>query len=460
MARKLLIVDDEESMLGFLEILLSREGYEVFCARDGIKAMDIIRDEPIDLVIADLKMSPMDGIELLRKIKEESSDVTVIMMTAYASIDNAIACMKEGAYDYITKPFKVDEIKIAVRKALREKSIIEENRFLRQELERRAGLDEIIGNSLRMEKVFELISRIAPPESTVLIQGESGTGKELVARAIHKKSRRSNGPFVPIDCGALPESLLETELFGHVKGAFTDAKESKKGLFEVADKGTLFLDEVGEVSPTIQVKLLRTLEEKEVRHIGATSTTKVDIRLIAATNKDLSEAVKSGKFREDLFYRLNVVPVILPPLRERNGDIPLLIDHFLKKHTGLLRKPMKRVSREAMEIFMNYSWPGNVRELGNAIERIVALKDGEVIEIDDVDEKIRLWRKEKEGFVIPLSENGVDFRKVTEETERRLILNALRECDGSHTKAAKVLNMKVRSLRYLIAKYKIDCQNL
>ena len=459
MTRRLLIVDDEESMLEFLEILFSKEGYEVFCARDGAKAIEIIKGEPVDLVIADIKMSPMGGIELLRKIREESGDVTVIMMTAYSSIENAIDCIKEGAYDYIEKPFKVDIIKRRVEKALKERAIVEENRFLRQELEKRTGLDEIIGNSIAMQKTFELINRIAPTESTVLIQGESGTGKELVAKAIHRKSRRSQGPFVPIDCGGLPESLLESELFGYLKGAFTDAKESKKGLFEVADKGSLFLDEVGEVSPGIQVKLLRTLEEKELRPLGATSTTKVDIRLIAATNKDLSEAVKMGKFREDLFYRLNVVPIVLPPLRDRKEDIPLLINHFLKKHTGLLKKPMKRVTNEAMELFINYSWPGNVRELENTIERIVALKDGEEIKVDDIDESI-FKHEGKERFTIPVSGKGFDFRKVTQNTERELIISALRECEGFHTRAAKILNIKVRSLRYLIEKYKIDCKNL
>jgi two-component system, NtrC family, response regulator PilR len=455
--KNILIVDDEQSMCDFLSILLEKEGYSVKSTVSANEAMKILRQGiPVDMVISDIMMPEMSGMELLGHIKSFNPNILVIMITAFATTENAIQAMKQGAYDYVTKPFKVDEIKIIVQKALESIKLKEENIFLKQEIKAKRQFENIIGISSRMIRVFETIRKVADLASTVLITGESGTGKELVASAIHYNSIRKDRPFVTVNCGALPENLLESELFGHVKGSFTGAYQNKEGLFEIADGGTFFLDEVAETSPAIQVKLLRVLNDRKFKRVGGIEDISVDVRIISATNKDLSQQIEISQFREDLYYRLNVIPIHVPPLRERQEDIPILVDHFIKKYCDKLNKPIMRVSPEAMNYLQKYSWSGNVRELENVIERCVALESDELITPSSLP--INLYSL-TEQFVIPstvIPEGGLDLEAVVGEYEKSILINALRRSKWVKKDAAKLLNVSFRSLRYRIEKYGLE----
>jgi two-component system response regulator PilR (NtrC family) len=453
--RRILVVDDERSMRDFLKILLVKEGYDVITARDGDEALEMLTGKEYDVVISDIRMPGLSGLELLGEIKEQDPDLPVIMITAFASPNDAVEAMKLGAYDYISKPFNVDEIKSVIYSAT--------NRVDSTLKEDQAELlfPNIIGKSREMLKIFDLINRIAPTPANVLIYGESGTGKELVAQAIHEKSLVSAHPFVPITCSAIPEELMESELFGHVKGSFTGAIANKAGLFQEADKGTAFLDEIGELSPIIQTKLLRVLQEREIKPVGDTKHLEISVRIIAATNKVLEEEIKNNRFREDLFYRLAVVPIRVPSLRERKSDIPLLADHFLKKYSRLLGKEVHEISSYALQVLMNYDFPGNVRELENIIERGVALESSNII----LPENLSLTSSPKDNDTAEsvnsiflavqdeeeLYERGLD--EVVESIEKRMISHALEKTGNSKTKAAELLKVSFRSLRYKIKKY-------
>jgi len=454
----ILVVDDELSMREFLKILLEKEGYVVSSAADAASALDQIKSAIFDLIISDIKMPGMGGLTLLEKIKEINSNLPVIMITAYASPENAVIAMKGGAFDYITKPFKVDEIIKIVKSAISSAAP-----SLGEEIGADTDLFEgIIGNSREMLKIYNLIARIGPTPASVLIYGDSGTGKELVAQAIHNQSRVNKKPFVPITCSAIPESLLESELFGHVKGAFTGAITNKIGLFELADGGSVFLDEIGELTPLIQTKLLRVLQERELKRVGGTDTIKVNVRIIAATNKDLEEEIIAGRFREDLFYRLAVVPLRVPPLRERKSDVPLLVNHFLKKYSDRMDKNVQEISSYSMKVLMEYDYPGNVRELENIIERGVALETSNII----LPESLTLSTYKKEGkqlepsqsFIAVESEEelysqGLD--KTVAGLEKKMIEHALTKTDNSKIRAAELLKVSFRSLRYKVQKYDI-----
>jgi DNA-binding NtrC family response regulator len=384
---KILVVDDEESMCRFMEIMLKKEGYHVSTSQDASTALQLIKDEDYDLVIADLMMPEMSGLELLTQAKKADSNADFIVMTAFASVDSAIEALKNGAFDYVTKPFRVDEIKIAVRKSLEQKKMARENVQLKRQLQSKSDFDCFIGNSPQVVKMKKMAKKIAKSDSTVLIEGESGTGKELLARAIHYHGSRKDQPFVTINCAALPESLLESELFGHVRGSFTGAIKDKEGLIKAADGGTFFLDEVGVTSPAIQAKLLRVLEEKEFTPVGGTAPIKADVRLIAATNADLEQEVKLGNFRADLYYRLHVIPIRIPPLRERKDDIKLLSSYFIRKYCREMHMEEKRITDETMERLLSYKWPGNVRELENALEHAVLLSKNHQVKLEDLPGK-------------------------------------------------------------------------
>ncbi|MEW5803401.1 MAG: sigma-54 dependent transcriptional regulator [bacterium] len=455
--RSILVIDDEESMCICLAVILRKEGYTVQYATQPEKAIELIKTHTFDLALLDIKMPGVSGLDLLKVIKQISPETVVIMMTAYASTETAVRAIKWGAYDYLTKPFKDnDEVKHIIKNALEKKQLAEENRALRSELfdlKDHYQLDSIVGKSKKMKEIFSIIQRIADTGSTVLITGESGTGKELVARAIHNHSSRKDKPLVSLNCGAMPEGLLESELFGHVRGAFTGAIATKKGLFELADGGTLFLDEVGTTPLPIQVKLLRVLQDREIRKVGSTEKAQVDVRLIAATNIDIKAAVAEGTFREDLYYRLNVIPVHMPPLREREGDIPLLADHFLNLFNQKSRQEPKKISPEAVRLLADYAWPGNVREMENTIERVVALTTKSIIGPEDLPENVRHFST-NEGPAIDYSiEQGVDLEKIMDSLEKSLIFQALDKSNGNKTRAAELLNLSFRSFRYRLKKY-------
>ena len=446
---KILVADDELSMRQFLEILLKKEGHEVFCAADGQEALSRFQAEDFDLLISDIKMPKMGGLDLLRKVKEKRPNLAVIMVTAYASPEDAIVAMKAGAYDYLTKPFKLEEIKSVIQNAL-------EQTAGQAPMEAPVGIfNNIVGHSPKMVQIYNLIRQLGATKTNVLISGESGTGKELVARAIHQQSARSEKAFVTINCSAIPENLMESELFGHVKGAFTGAVANKKGFFEIAHEGTVFLDEIGDLSPFIQVKLLRVIQEREFIRVGETQTISVDARLISATNKNLEQEVIQGKFREDLFYRLNVVHLHLPPLRERREDIPLLAQFFLEKYSQELGKNVRSISSYALDTLMNYSFPGNVRELENIIERSVALESSSII----LPESLALSEHKKE--VAPqvglpslhLTAAGLDLEKEMDRLEKEIIQQALQLSNGVIKKAAELLNLSFRSMRWKIQKH-------
>lgn len=448
---KVLIIEDEELMRVILEELLKGEGYEVFTAEDGESAIEIFSAEDIDLIVTDIRMQGIDGLELLDKLKSIDENALVIIITAYSSVDSAIAALRKGAYDYITKPFVNEELLKTIRNALRQRELFRENRYLRRELNKRYSFSEIIGTSESLQNVFRLVEKISATNSTVLIQGESGTGKELIARAIHHNSLRADKPFIAVNCGALPESLLESELFGYVRGAFTDAKSDRKGLFRSAEGGTIFLDEVSEMPPSLQVKLLRALQEHEVTPVGSNIPIKFDARIIAATNKNLEDEVKSGRFREDLFYRLSVIEINIPPLRERKEDIPLLARHFIKKISKRQGVPEKKIPRDVMLALTAYNWPGNVRELENAIERAFILSQSEQIELGCLPAKIVDYSKNSMEIRDPLG-----YRPTLEEMERRYILEVLKSTNYDKAEAAQILGIDLSTLYRKLKRYGHD----
>jgi two-component system response regulator PilR (NtrC family) len=448
---KILIVDDEASMLDFLSLLFVGEGYEVETARSAEAARKALGGKRHDLVLCDILMPDGNGLDLLKDIKAADPNAAVIMMTAYTSTKSAIEAMKLGAYDYVSKPFDVEELKIVAQKALERAELADENVYLRRELEQKYTFNNIIGKSPRMQAIFALVDRVARTGSTVLIHGESGTGKELIARAIHFASPRASRRFLSINCGALPENLLESELFGHERGAFTGAVREKKGLFQEADRGTLFLDEIGEMTPTMQVKLLRALQEKVVRKVGGTSEEAVDVRIIAATNQELEQRIATGEFREDLYYRINVIPIHLPPLRQRREDVPLLVDFFLEKYSRQMEVPPRQISVDAMKMLESYDWPGNVRELENLVERALALAHSETITTRDLPVHL-LTNRRSASEVIALPEEGLDLEAYLEQIRAQLMGEALERTGGVQTQAAELLGMSFRSFRYYAKK--------
>ena len=454
---KILVADDEQSMREFLDIMLRKEGYKVSLAPNGEEVLKLLEKDIFDLILMDIRMPRLDGISTLKKIKAISPETIVIMITAYASADTAIKAMKEGAYDYITKPFKVEEIKLIIKNALEKKNLQKENILLKQVVRDRYHFGNIIGQSPKMMALYDLLEKVSPTKTNILIAGESGTGKELVAKAIHYNSVRKEKPFVTLNCGAIPESLIESELFGHMKGAFTDAIATKKGLFEVADEGTIFLDEISELPLLMQVKLLRVLQDKEFKRVGGTEDIRVDVRIISATNKDLEEAVKEKHFREDLFYRLNVIQIKLPPLRDRKEDIPILAGHFLKKYSEELNKNILKTSPEALQILLNYEYPGNVRELQNIIERAVALESSQELTVHNLSSYLSEQPLLRKGPIdIEIPNEGIDLEKMVEDLERTLLLKALHKTKGIKKKAAELLRINFRSMRYRLEKYGLN----
>ena len=445
---KILVVDDEAIVRESLQDWLTSAGYQVFTAENGPKALDIIGREKMGIVITDLVMPGMDGIELMKRAKEILPSIEVIIITAYGSIPTAITAMKDGAYDYIEKPFCPERAELLVEKLAEHQELVEENLSLRQRLEDRYRFENIIAKSSKMQRVIEVIKVVAKSNATVLITGDSGTGKELVARAIHSQSHRRNKPFVAVSCAALPESLLESELFGHEKGSFTGAYAQKKGKFEFSNGGTLFLDEVGEMSANIQVHLLRVLEEKEFARVGGNEPIKVDVRVISATNKDLRKAIEKQEFREDLYYRLNVVSIELPPLRERKEDIPLLAEHFLHKFAMENQKEITGFSPEAMEFVLDYEWPGNVRELENAVERAVILAKDSIITIADLPQE--------NLSQVRLASTGKNLKEV----EKNHVLNVLRETGGNYSEAARILGISRMTLYNKAREYGFDVKKI
>jgi DNA-binding NtrC family response regulator len=452
---RLLIVDDEKSLREMLGLLFHKQGFEVLSAAnftEGVAAA--LRSSP-DVILCDIKMPDGNGLDLLRKVKEEQEHIPVIMITAHTSTQDAVEAMKAGAVDYIAKPFDNDELVLIVRRAVGEKNLQAENVYLKQELRDKYRFANILGKGSRMQEIFRTIERIGKVSTTVLITGESGTGKELIARAIHWSSTRKEKKFVSINCGALPETLLESELFGHERGSFTGAIRDKRGLFSEADGGTLFLDEISETTPTMQVKLLRAIQEKVIRKVGGNDETSVDVRIIAATNKDLQDLVSEGRFREDLFYRINVIPIALPPLRARIEDIAPLTQHFIAKVCREQRIPEKKISTEAMRLLEAYPWPGNVRELENTLERTVALEPGPVITATSLPEAIALGIRTRVPDFESLPPEGLDLEAYLEAVGKRLMREALDRCDGVQTKAAELLRMSFRSFRYYAKKYNL-----
>lgn len=457
MKARILVVDDEESIREFLEIMLRKEGYEVTCAEDGQKAIDVLKKKAFDMVVSDLQMPNLTGLELLKQVRDQHPDMLFMMITAFGTTETAVEAMKLGAYDYLTKPFKIDEVRINIANALRSKNLEVENRTLKKELKQEYSFQNLVGNSDSMHRIYEMVRRVSQTPTNVLITGESGTGKEMVAKAIHYNGPLKDRPFVTVNCGAIPESLMESEMFGHKKGSFTGAVADKSGLFEVADGGTLFLDEVGELPLSIQVKLLRAIQERMIRRVGATDDTKVDVRIIAATNRDLEEMVKNGGFRQDLFYRLNVINIKTPSLRERSDDIPLLANHFLKKYNDRLGKAIGGISAEAMDLLKRYDYPGNVRELENIIERTVALEGGATILPESLPPFVNTpsGRKMASSNEIQVTPDGLDLDKIMGQIEKELLIKAIHTAGGVKKKAAKLLNITFRSMRYRVEKYNL-----
>ncbi len=453
---KILIVDDEQSMRDVLSIMLKRAGYGVTVAADGEEAIAQLGKDIFDLVITDLKMPKVGGLDVLKAVKDSSPDTVVLVITAFASTETAVEAMKRGAYDYLTKPFQVDEVQLIIRNALEKRRLSTENMLLKRELASQSSFAQIVGQSDAMQKVFDMVRKVADSKSNVLICGESGTGKELVARAIHYNSARSRLPFVAINCGALPEPLLESELFGHMRGSFTGAVSNKAGLFEVANGGTIFLDEIGETTPTMQVKLLRVIQEREFRRVGGTRDLKVDVRIVAATNKDLEKAVADGSFREDLYYRLDVIPINLPPLRMRAGDIPLLAKHFLERFAKVSGKPVPELTPGAMHLLLAHEWRGNVREMENLIERAVAFASGSQITEEDIHSWLhRPAAQPQSGYPTDLPTDGLDLEELISRIEKELLLKALERAQWVKKKAARLLKLNTRSFRYRLEKYAI-----
>ena len=440
----ILVVDDEQTAADTVREYLVDEGFHAYATYSGPQALELMAGQPVNVAVIDLRMPQMDGMTLLQEIQQRHPDTYVVMVTAYATISTAVEAMKNGAHDYITKPFKLDELSLVIQRAVEQERLREENRSLKQQLDQRYGLENVIGVSPRMKEIYRTIHKLAPTDATVLICGESGTGKELIARAIHHNSDRKNGHFLTIDCGALPRDLLESELFGHVRGSFTGAVATKYGLFEAAQGGTVFLDEISNAPEEIQVKLLRVLQEREIRRIGDTQPIQVDVRVIAATNRCLEERIQNGQFREDLYYRLNVVPIELPLLRERTEDIPLLACHFLQQHAKSHNRPAKAISEAAMKHLIAYDWPGNVRELEHAIERSVILCEGATIEPDDLPPRQRNTEPADDDEALTI---------LVQRYEKTLIQTALTRHRGNQYRAAKELGVSRQSLQYKLKKY-------
>jgi DNA-binding NtrC family response regulator len=442
----ILIIEDEAKMRRLLELNLGEDGFTTLSAGDAETGLKLLRETTVDLVVTDLKLPGMNGLEFLQAIKRHNAALPVIVMTAFGTVETAVEAMKAGASDYVLKPFSLNEMRMVIRKELDVRDLREENRSLREALGKRYAHPNIVARSPKMQEVLATVERVAPTNSTVLLGGESGVGKDLIARAIHEKSRRAAGPFIKINSTAIPENLLESELFGFEKGAFTGANASKPGKFELADKGTLFLDEIGDVPPATQVKLLRVLQEREFERLGGTRTVKVDVRLIAATNRDLREALEQGTFREDLYYRLNVVPIDIAPLRQRKEDIPDLVNLFILRFAGDSGKPVKSVTPEAMQILVNYHWPGNVRELQNIIERACALAKGIVLEAADIHLDLRPAK------IVNGANNFLPEGMTLEHWEDEMIREALRRANGNKSQAARLLGLSRNALRYRLSK--------
>ncbi len=453
MARILLVEDDRNTLSGLMEIL-SQEGYEVVGAESAKKALKYLSKESFDILLTDLKMPEMDGMELYERSLPMAPEMKTIVMTAYSSVKDAVEAMKKGVYEYLTKPLNLDELFLILEKAIGEQKLIRENVELKKKIEDTYSFQNIVGKSESMQRIFHTISKVAKTQSTVLIRGESGTGKELVARAIHYNSPRSRKPLVEISCASFPETLLESELFGYEKGAFTGADSRKIGRFELAHEGSIFLDEIGEITEGVQVKLLRVLQHKEITRLGGTETIKVDVRVIAATNRDLEKALEEGKFREDLYYRLNVIPIYIPPLRERKEDIPLLIDHFIKKFSRENKLPWLEISPEALELCMQYDWPGNVRELENAIENAIVLGEGNVILPEHLPFSWMQKQPARTHFDF-INNSGSSFKEKIEAAEKAILKHAIDQAGGNKSEAAKSLDISLRTMRYKIKKYKL-----
>jgi len=461
--KKIIVVDDEKDMRSFLEILLRRSGYSVVSFPLAGMALEYCRSNPFDLVITDMRMPEMDGVGLLKELKAIDEGTPVIMITAYASVDTAIEAMKAGAFDYLTKPFNIEEIKLNISKALKYRSLEIENRMLKEEISLQHGVKNIITQNPLMEEIFKVIKGVAATKASVLVTGESGTGKELVARAVHFEGveagagDKNDSRFVAINCGAIPANLMESELFGHVKGAFTGAVLDKEGLIEQADGGTLFLDEITELPLQLQVKLLRFLQERSFRRVGAKDDISVDLRIITASNKDMESEIREGRFREDLYYRLNVIHIELPPLRERSGDIALLAGYFLHKYADRHNKEIKGISGEAMERLRARDYPGNIRELENIIERAVALEDSHLLSAASLPLPVQKNNNTYSSFHSPgLTDAGIDLEKTVEDIEKEIISNAMKKADGVKTRAAELLGLSFRSMRYKLSKYDIN----
>lgn len=460
MAARILVVDDELSVREFFEILLEKEGYDVVTAVDGNDALRIIREQALDLIITDLQLKIGDGMALLKEAKRSQPDTPVVMITAYATTDSAVEAMKAGAFDYLSKPFKIEEIKVVIAKSLENRNLASENRNLKNQLVEKYDFSNLLGESEPMRRIYDLIRKTAPTRTNVLIVGESGTGKELVARAIHFNSQRKEKAFITVNCGAIPQNLIESELFGHTKGAFTGAVANKQGLFEAANKGTIFLDEIGELPLVMQVKLLRVIQERNFTRVGSTENVEVDVRIIAATNRNLEEEVKQGNFREDLFYRLNVIQIPLPPLRQRKADVPTLAEHFLKKYAKETGKDVRRISPKAMEYLIAYDYLGNVRELENIIERSVALESGQEVQVESLPGNVLHPDQHREKFSFKEAERqfdngGIALDALVDAFEKDLLLKALDRTTGSRTKAARLLGISSRSMRYRLKKHGI-----
>jgi len=467
----ILVIDDDESVRDVLTMFFSEEGFSVTTASDGQSGIDLLKNDRFDLIFLDLVMPVKGGLDVLKELVEMHNTTPAIVMTAFATVKTAVEAMRFGAFDYVTKPFMLEELLILVTRALSISKLRKENVMLRKQLRSRYDFHRLIGNSPQMQKVCGLIEKIADTESTVLISGESGTGKEVVAKTIHFNSSRGQNPFVPLNCGAIPKDLLESELFGHEKGAFTGAINTRVGRFELADGGTIFLDEIGELHPSLQVKLLRVLQEREFERVGGMKTVKVDVRILAATNRDLEQATKEGNFREDLFYRLSVIPLHIPPLRERKEDIPLLMEHFMSSFAKKKKKEVLKVAHEAMQCLKVYTWPGNVRELENLVERMVILDEDGIINLDDLPERFNVLfgsggdchdRRANQAASGPsgisLPDGGVDLNAIVDDIERKLILQALEKSGGVKKKAAELLGLNRTTLLEKLKKKGIETQ--
>lgn len=457
MKAKLLVVDDEAVIIKALSKYLIQEGYQVDQASDGYQAIELVKETNYDLILTDLKMPQMDGITLVREIKKRSPETVCIVMTGYGSIPSAVEAMKVGAFHYITKPFELEDVGLIIKKALEHARLVNENRVLSRQVKHRYGVESIIGSSEEIKKVLETLKKVSNTDSTVLILGESGTGKELVARAVHYNSDRADKPLITVNCGAIPENLLESELFGHVKGSFTGAVQSKMGRFEAANGGTIFLDEIGDMSLRLQVKILRVLQERKFEPVGSTKSVDIDVRIMAATNRNLEEMVKSGEFREDLYYRLNVIPVRIPALRQRPSDIPVLLGHFLRLYSQINNVEVPNIPQDVMSLLMNYKWPGNVRELENTVERLVVLRGSQTVRMSDLPDKfLKVSDSIFKNSTLHIPESGISLKNAVNDFENTLILKALEKTGWNKNRAANLLRLNRTTLVEKIKKKQLE----